>query len=114
MADQLVYDLSQQTEGAPSVFVRKDWLSLLDNQNGSYSGNSSVIDTSQLSNSNRYMGYAGAYLQIPMVMTLTADANSDLFLPATAASSCDYAVGLKNWYGSIIHSIQADWNGVTY
>jgi hypothetical protein len=53
MSDQLVYDLSQQTEGAPSVFVRKDWLSLLDNQNGSYSGNSSVIDTSQLSNSNR-------------------------------------------------------------
>lgn len=113
MADQLVYDLSQQTEGAPSVFVRKDWLSLLDNQNGSYSGNSSVIDTSQLSNSNRYMGYAGAYLQIPMIMTLTADANSALFDPSVAATSCDYACGLKNWYGSMIHSIQADWNGVT-
>ena len=113
MADQLVYDLSSQTEGAPTVFVRKDWLSLIDNQNGSYSGNSSVIDTSQLSNSNRYMGYQQAYLQIPMIMTLTADAVSANFLPATAANSCDYACGLKNWYGSIIHSIQADWNGVT-
>jgi hypothetical protein len=113
MSDALIYDLSSQTEGSPTVFVRKDWLSLIDNQNGSYSGNQSVIDTSQLSNSNRYMSYANAYLQIPMVMTLTADAFSNIFLPATPASSCDYACGLKNWYGSIIHSIQAEWNGVT-
>jgi len=113
MSDALIYDLSQQTEGAPSIMVRKDWLSLLDNQNGQYSGNSSVIDTSQLSNSNRYMYYPSAYLQIPMVMTLTADANSANFAPATAATTADYACGLKNWFGSIIHSIQADWNGVT-
>lgn len=113
MSDALIYDLSSQTEGSPTVFVRKDWLSLIDNQNGSYSGNQSVIDTSQLSNSNRYMSYANAYLQIPMVMTLTADANSALFAPATAATSADYACGLKNWYGSIIHSVQAEWNGVT-
>lgn len=113
MSDALIYDLSQQTEGAPSIFVRKDWLSLLDNQNGQYSGNSSVIDTSQLSNSNRYMYYPSAYLQIPMVMTMTSDANGAGFAPATAATSCDYACGLKNWFGSIIHSIQCDWNGVT-
>lgn len=114
MSDALIYDLSSQTEGSPTVFVRKDYLSLLDNQNGSYSGNQSVIDTSQLSNSNRYMSYANAYLQIPMVMTLTADANGVGFAPDTAATSADYACGLKNWYGSIIHSIQAEWNGVTY
>ena len=113
MSDALVYDLSAQTEGAPTVFVRKDWLSLLDNQNGSYSGNQSVIDTSQLSNSNRFMSYANAYLQIPMVMTMTADANGAGFSPATAATSADYCLGLKNWYGSIIHSLQVEWNGVT-
>jgi len=112
----MIYDLSQATEGAPNVFIRKDWLSLLDNQNGSYSGNNSTIDTSQLSNSNRYMGYQSAYLQIPMIMTLTAGANvatAGSFAPATAATSADYSCGLKNWYGSIIHSLQADWNGVT-
>jgi len=114
MSDQMTYDLSQATEGSPNVFIRKDYLSLLDNQNGAYSGNSSVIDTSQLSNSNRYMGYQNAYLQIPMIMTLTADAVSAAFAPLTPATSADYACGLKNWYGSIIHSIQADWNGVTY
>ena len=113
MADQLVYDLSSQTEGSPTVFIKRDWLSILDNQNGQYSGNQCVIDTSQLSNSNRFMSYREAYLQIPMVMTLTGDAVNIAFAPATAATSCDYACGLKNWFGSVIHSIQVDWNGVT-
>jgi hypothetical protein len=113
MSDQLVYDLSSQTEGTPTVFIKRDWLSILDNQNGQYSGNQAVIDTSQLSNSNRFMSYREAYLQIPMVMTLTGDAINLGFAPATAASSCDYACGLKNWFGSVIHSIQVDWNGVT-
>jgi hypothetical protein len=45
MADQLVYDLSSQTEGSPTVFIKRDWLSILDNQNGQYSGNQCVIDT---------------------------------------------------------------------
>jgi len=110
----MTYDLSQATEGSPNVFIRKDWLSLLDNQNGSYSGNQSVIDTSQLSNSNRYMGYQNSYLQIPMIMSLTCDsANIAGFDPTAVATSLDYSCGLKNWYGSMIHSIQADWNGVT-
>jgi hypothetical protein len=113
MADQLVYDLSSQTEGSPTVFIKRDWLSILDNQNGQYSGNQCVIDTSQLSNSNRFMSYREAYLQIPMIMTLTGDVPNLTFAPATAATSCDYACGLKNWFGSIIHSIQVDWNGVT-
>ena len=113
MADQLVYDLSSQTEGSPTVFIKRDWLSILDNQNGQYSGNQCVIDTSQLSNSNRFMSYRESYLQIPMVMTLTGDAVNIAFNPATAANSCDYACGLKNWFGSVIHSIQVDWNGVT-
>lgn len=113
MSDQLVYDLSAATEGSPTVFIKRDWLSILDNQNAQYSGNQSVIDTSQLSNSNRWMSYREAYLQVPMVMTLTSDANNVGFKPATAATSADYACGLKNWFGSVIHSIQVDWNGVT-
>lgn len=113
MADKLVYELSSETEGEPVVFIKKDFLSILDNQNGSYSGNQCVIDTSQLSNSNRYMSYREAYLQIPMVMTLTGDAVNLGFAPATAATSCDYACGLKNWFGSVIHSIQVDWNSIT-
>ena len=46
--DKLVYDLSSETEGSPNVFVRKDWLNIMDNQSQNYSSNQSVIDTSQL------------------------------------------------------------------
>jgi hypothetical protein len=110
MADTLVYDLASMTEGSPSVFVKKDWLSILDNQNGNYRGNQSVIDTSQLSNSNKYMNYREAYLAVPMVLTASG---VPVDAPATAATSMDYAYGLKNWYGSIIHSMTLDFNGTT-
>jgi hypothetical protein len=114
-ADTLVFDMSSQSEGSPSVFVRKDWLSILDNQNQNYQGNQSVIDTSQLANSNKYMNYREAYLTCPLVLTLTGGATTgtDYFLPNSAAASCDFAIGLKNWYGSIVHSFTLDYNGTT-
>lgn len=114
-ADTLVFDMSSQSEGSPSVFVRKDWLSILDNQNQNYQGNQSVVDTSQLANSNKYMNYREAYLTVPLVLTLTGGATTgtDYFLPASPAASCDFALGLKNWYGSIVHSFTLDYNGTT-
>jgi hypothetical protein len=120
-ADTLVFDMSSQSEGSPQVFVKKDWLSILDNQNQSYVGNQSVIDTSQLANSNKYMNYREAYLALPLLLTLTgicpvgglATAYPAPFAPATSATSADYVMGLKNWYGSIIHSFTLDYNGTT-
>lgn len=50
MCDKLVYDLAMEVEGSPSVFVRKDWINILDNQTQNYTSNQSVLDTSQLSN----------------------------------------------------------------
>ena len=113
-ADSVVYDMSSMSEGSPSVFVRRDNLTILDNQNQNYNGNQSVLDTSQLANSNKYMNYREAYFTIPMVLTLTsALASSDNFQPATAATSADYCLGLKNWYGSIVHSLTVDLQGTT-
>lgn len=120
-ADTLVFDMSSQSEGSPQVFVKKDWLSILDNQNQSYIGNQSVIDTSQLANSNKYMNYREAYLALPLLLTLTGltpvggaiATYPDPFEPATSATSADYVMGLKNWYGSVIHSFTLDYNGTT-
>jgi len=112
-ADTLVFDMSSQSEGSPSVFVRKDWLSILDNQNQNYQGNQSVIDTSQLANSNKYMNYREAYFLCPMLLTLTGQGSSTYFTPNAGLSSADFAVGLKNWYGSLIHSFTLDYNGTT-
>lgn len=112
--DTLVYDMSSMSEGTPQIFVKKDWLNILDNQNGNYNGNQSVIDTSQLANSNKYMNYREAYLAVPLVLTCSnTGAGATLAAPATAATTADMFVGLKNWYGSIIHSFTLDYNGTT-
>jgi hypothetical protein len=122
MSDKLVFDLAQEVEGSPNVFVRKDWLNILDNQNQNYNNNQSIIDTSQLSNSNKYMSYREAYLSIPFVVTIASSsltssnpptATTAGFAPASSAFSADYAVGLKNWFGQIIHSFTLDYNGTT-
>ena len=107
--DKLVFDLANEIEDVPNIFVRKDWINILDNQNGNYNSNQSVIDTSQLSNSNKYIAYREGYLATPMLMTLTGSAGT----PATSTTSQDFAIGLKNWFGSIIHSLTLDFNGTT-
>lgn len=115
MSDSIIYDMAEQTQGSPNIFLKKDWLSILDNQNNSYAGNQCVIETSALSNNNKYLNYREAYLSVPLLLTLSAPTASavPVFAPATAASSADWAVGLKNWYGSIIHSISVDMGGST-
>lgn len=126
MSDKLVFDLSQEVEGTPAVFVRKDWLNILDNQNQNYSNNQSIIDTSQLSNSNKYMSYREAYLSVPLLLsmgTLPMSATTGATVGAvtaasvgqfaTAASSADFSMGLKNWFGTIVHSLTLDYNGTT-
>jgi hypothetical protein len=114
-ADDVIYNMSTQSEGSPAVFTKKDWLSILDNQNQNYQGNQSVIDTSQLANSNKYINYREAYVTIPLLLTATSPINATApqFSPATSTVSADYAVGLKNWYGSVIHSFTCDYNGTT-
>lgn len=108
--DKLVFDLAQEIEGTPNIFVKKDWLNILDNQNGNYGANQSVVDTSQLSNSNKYLSYREAYLSVPLLLTLTSTA---VIVPQTAGTSMDYSVGLKSWFGQIIHSFTLDYNGTT-
>lgn len=121
MSDKLVFDLAQEIEGSPNVFVRKDWINILDNQNQNYNNNQSILDTSQLSNSNKYMSYREAYFSMPMLVTLGAlNWSSDATFTTGGAttlidlsSTGDYAIGLKNWFGQMIHSFTLDYNGTT-
>ena len=107
--DSLLFDMSSSTEGTPQIFVRRDWLSILDNMNQSYIGNQSIIDTSQLANSNKYMSYYEATLIFPLLLTMSQSAG------ATMANTVglDYVMGLKNWLGTVVHSFTLDYNGTT-
>jgi hypothetical protein len=114
MCDKLVFDLSQEVEGSPNVFIRKDWINILDNQNQNYQNNQSIIDTSQLSNSNKYMSYRESYLAVPLLLSMSTpqDVLCELGVQNGIGYS-DYSIGLKNWFGQIIHSFTLDYNGTT-
>lgn len=124
--DTLVYDMSLMSEGSPQIFVKRDYLDIQDQQSGNYAGNQVVIDTSQLANSNKYTDYRNAYLTVPMVMAISSQANangesslttSDASPPApgdgTMRGGATQSLSLKNWFGSIIHSMLLDYAGTT-
>jgi len=116
VGDKLVFDMATENEQIPSVFVRKDWITLNDNNNGVYSSSNAVIETSSISNSNKYASYRESYLSIPLLLTLTPSTSTGgatAFAPNTAATSADYALGLKNSFLHIIHSMQIEMNGTS-
>jgi len=106
--DNVVYDMASMSEVPPSFFVKKDYLSILDNSNGNYSSNQLVIDTSQLSNSNKWISYREAFLLMPILLSMTSPIST-----YAVAQNIDFSVSLKNWYGTIIHSITLDLQGST-
>ena len=111
-SDQFVYKDAMASQGTPNIFLRKEVLSINDNMNGVYSSNSAVLDTSQLSNSNKYMDYKNARLIVPLLLTLSSD-TANVFAPDTAATAVPYGIGLRNWYGTICNSIMVEMNGTT-
>lgn len=108
--DSVVYDMSQSSEQAPSIFLRKDWISVMDNNNTSYASNTLTLDTSALSNSNKYISWREGFLSVPLLLSVNSNA---AWACATGATSADYGFGLKNNYASIIHSVSVDLQGST-
>jgi hypothetical protein len=111
-ADILVYDMANAPSQTTNVFVKKDYFSIQDDQGSAgYSGNQSILQLSALANSNRYMDFKNCYLTVPMVMTLTASAVGTAFQPIQ--NNNNFAVGLRSWFGHVIHSIGVDFNNST-
>jgi hypothetical protein len=108
--DSIVYDMASSSEREPNIFVKKNWVSVLDNNAGNYSSANLSIDTSQICNSSAWASYREAYITMPLTLCL---ASSGTFDPSAFATSVDYGVGLKNSYFSMIHSLSIDLNGVT-
>ena len=108
--DSVVYDMSQSSEQAPSIFLRKDWISVMDNNNTSYASNTLTLDTSALSNSNKYISWREGFLSVPLLLSVNSNA---AWACSTAATSADYGFGLKNNYASVIHSVSVDLQGST-
>ena len=75
-----------------------------------------VIETSSISNSNKYANYREGYLSIPLLLTLTSSTSTGgatAFAPNTTTTSADYSLGLKNSFLHLIHSLQIEMNGTS-
>ena len=111
--DSIVYEISSNDYKRENIFLNKNWLSTIDLQNGVYSTNQMVIDSSALSNSNRFINYREGVLILPLLLTLSCTTNAAGFAPATTATSLDWTLGLKNWFGTIIHSLSLEMSGTS-
>lgn len=110
-ADKLVFDLASEVDNSPaSPFISKQWLQVIDDNSTNYASSNCVISTAVLSNSNKFINYREASLFVPLLITVTTNQVAG-FSPATANTGAAYAVGLKNWFGSLIHSIAITYNG---
>jgi hypothetical protein len=54
------------------------------------------------------MSYREAYLAVPMLLSMRTQTQN-----VGAITPQDYSIGLKNWFGTIIHSMTLDYNGTT-
>jgi hypothetical protein len=101
--DNLVFEESINAEVPTSEFVDKQWLYVNDNNNSNYTGQI-VLDTTPLANSGSYINWSEAFLAIPLVLQVEADATLTSSLPL------DWAVGMKNGFFQIIHSMSVEFN----
>ena len=109
-ADLVVYNQSIEEKPTSSVMADKKWLSVIDQNNGSYSSGQSTLETTSLSTSDRMMNYREAYLSVPLLLTAGNDTASNT-AGLTSAADSSKLMGLKNSYTSIVHSMSVDLNG---
>lgn len=104
--DSLVFEQSISTEVSSSEFVEKQWLYVVDNNNGAYASQV-VLDTTPLSNSGAYINWSEAFILMPLVLQLRRDTGD-----AMGANSAGFesVLGLKNGFWNILHSLTCEFN----
>lgn len=108
MSDQTLFEQSNVSQGTTEPFVQRQTVYVIDQNNGSYSGQIQA-DTASLSNSGKYASYSEAYFEVPLVLRLTArSANAQI--PAIQALEPSFALGLKSGFHNIFHSYSIEYN----
>jgi hypothetical protein len=108
MADNLLFEQSNESQMTTEPFVSRQVVYVVDQNNGAYNGQIQ-LDTSSLSNSGKYASYSEGYFEVPLVLTLTqvtADANF-------ASANYAFAAGLKAGYWHLLHSFSVEYNNTS-
>lgn len=108
VTDQLVWDEAISNDINAKIFSDRDTAWVQDNNAGSYSGGQIVIDASTLSNQDRMQSWREAYLEIPIVLSLSSPGAAATGF-GNAALPC--AMAMKSGFWQLIHSIDVQVNG---
>lgn len=104
MADQLLYEVSNSVEQDGEPFIRRENVYIIDQNNGSYTNNTIIMDCASVSNAGKWADFQNATIVVPLVLTM-----SSLFDFSGVVNS-DFAVGLKNGFHQLISSINVEYN----
>ena len=103
MADQLLYEVSNSVEQDGEPFTRRENVYIIDQNNGSYTNNTIIMDCASVSNAGKWADFKNATIVVPLILTM-----SSVFDFSVIAS--DFAVGLKNGFHQLISSINVEYN----
>jgi hypothetical protein len=106
MSDSLLYEISKVENLSGEPFIKKEYVYMQDQNNGSYSNNQVILDMAAISNSGKWCDWANAEFVVPLLITMTSATDF-------SAVASDYAVGLKNGFHQIINSINVEYNNTS-
>jgi len=110
VSDHIQLSKSKETKYSP-LFNKREWLYINDTTT-QYDQGTSIIETTSLSNNDKFLDYNAGYLTVPILITLT---NNTATTAGLAAPSGDLpytqSLGFKQSFLSMINSITVDLNG---
>ena len=101
MADEFTLHSSMDLPTTEFNFARKDFVYIPDNNNGSYSSGSIILDLASVANSNKYISWKESTLLIPIVLNIQHSSATGF---STSANNA-YALSLLNGVHHLFNSI---------
>ena len=93
-----------------SLFNKREWLYINDTTT-QYDQGTSIIETTSLSNNDKFLDYNAGYLSVPILITLTNNTATNTGLADPALLPYTQSLGFKQSFLFMINSITVDVNG---
>jgi hypothetical protein len=106
VSDHIQLSKSKETKYAP-LFNKREWLYINDTTT-QYDQGTSIIETTALSNNDKFLDYNAGYLTVPILITLT---NNTTAAGLSNPTNLRKSLGFKQSFLSMINSITVDLNG---
>ena len=110
ISDHIQLEKSKETK-YPPLFNKREWLYINDTTT-QYDQGTSIIETTALSNNDKFLDYNAGYLTVPILITLTNNTTAaGLAAPLLGDLPYTQSLGFKQSFLSMINSITVDLNG---